>query len=100
MFRSEWFAERLDGVLVLFDRDCGSTSLTNDMDQVLAAIAAEDTLPALVIYRDSDGTYDQVLHRNGVFGGFRSLGATELGAALAIVRSRAAAESRIMGDAA
>lgn len=84
MFRAEWFSELIGDVLVLFDRDCGSMSLTNDIDRVLAEEARRrgHGLPAVVLYRDSEGRYDRIRHRNGVFGGFTPLGATSLEAAL------------------
>lgn len=84
LFRSKWFSEVIDGVLVLFDRDCGSLSLTNDMERVLAdewAVRGAG-MPAAVLYRDSTGLYDRIRHRRGVFGGVVSLGATSLQEAL------------------
>lgn len=83
LFRAEWFSERIGDVLVLFDRDCGSMSLTNDVDRVLLEEARRrGSLPGVVLYRDSTGRYDRIRHRNGVFGGFAPLGATSLDAAL------------------
>lgn len=85
LFRADFFYEIINGVLVLFDRDCGSTSLTNDMERALLAVSAElgERMPAVVIYRDSMGRYDRVRHRNGVFGRFEPIGAESLSEALA-----------------
>jgi len=87
MFRSAYFAEEIDGVLVVFDRDAGSISVTNDVERVLAAeLAQRGSLPRFVIYRDSTGQYDRIRHRNGVFGGFAPLGARSLTQALAALK--------------
>lgn len=87
LFRAAYFAEEISGVLVIFDRDCGSMSVTNDADRILPEEhRARGGLPAVVIYRDSDGRYDRLRHRNGVFGGFAPIGATSLAEALAKIR--------------
>lgn len=98
MFRAEYFAEEVDGVLVLFDRDAGSMSLTNDAERVLleewrrrSAAGVEPPLPDVVIYRDSTGRYDRLLHRRGAFGGFAPLGATSLTEAVRLAKGRDAA---------
>lgn len=93
MFRAAYFAEVFDNVLVIWDREAGSTSVTNDIEHVLRAeFEARGTLPLFAIYRDSGGTYTRVRHRRGVFGGFASLGAARtLWDALATLRSQAAA---------
>lgn len=88
LFKSDYFYEIIDGVLVLFDRDCGSISLTNDIENVLLEVARNlgNAMPGIVIYRDSEGQYDQVRHRNGVFGGFNAIAAKSLSEALARVK--------------
>lgn len=92
MFRAEWFSEVIGGVLVIFDRDCGSMSLTNDADRVLAEEARRRgaAMPATVIYRDSTGRYDRLRHRAGVFGGFSPIGATSLDEALSAIAGEVA----------
>ena len=92
MFRAEYFAEIVSGVLVIFDRDAGSMSVTNDAERVLQAEAQRlgGRLPRTVIYRDSTGRYDRIRHRNGVFGGFAPIGVESLDAAIAAVTERAA----------
>jgi Family of unknown function (DUF6011) len=76
LFRAAYFTEVIDGVLVIFDRDCGSTSVTVEFGE-------RGRLPPIVIYRDRDGCYSRLKHRNGVFGGFAKIGAVTLSAALA-----------------
>jgi hypothetical protein len=86
LFSAAYFSELVDGVLVIFDRDCGSISVTNAAADVLRSeIAMRGPLPELVIYRDSGGRYDRLLHRNGVFGGFAVLNASTLGEAIQAV---------------
>ncbi len=54
MFRASYSAKIVDGVLVIWDRDCGTTSVTNDIEHVLRAeFEARGTLPRFVIYRDT-----------------------------------------------
>jgi hypothetical protein len=93
MFRAEWFSEVVGGVLVLFDRDCGSMSLTNDAERVLAeeALRRGAAMPTTVIYRDSAGRYDRLRHRGGVFGGFSPIGAASLDEALSMIAREASA---------
>lgn len=91
LFQAQYFYELFDDVLVLFDRDCGTMSLTNDMERVLLEVSEQlgDRMPAIVIYRDSQGIYDRVMHRKGVFGGrFEPLGAKSLAEALKLVREK------------
>lgn len=89
LFQAQYFFEIFDDVLVLFDRDCGTTSLTNDMERALLEVSAKlgAKMPKSVIYRDSEGRYDRVRHRKGVWGGrFDALGATTLAEALQAVK--------------
>lgn len=84
LFRAEYFTEYLAGIFVIFDRNCGSTSVTNDIERILLNEQQQrGVLPRTVIYRDSIGRYDKVRHRNGVFGGFQTLRAASLSDALA-----------------
>lgn len=87
LFRAAYFAEEIGGALVIFDRDCGSMSVSNDADRILLAERnARGKLPAVVIYRDSEGRYDRMRHRNGVFGGFAPIGARSLAEALSRIK--------------
>jgi hypothetical protein len=65
----------IDGVLVLRDLDHGM-SVTNDAEAVVAWAL---TLPGWdrtspIVYRDTDGRYDALVHSQGRFVGFLSLG--------------------------
>lgn len=76
MFRADYTYNIEDGVLVIIDLNCGGKSVTNDMESVLADIVrAEGVIPGLIIYRDSEGIYDQTWLVNGV-AQFKSLGNT------------------------
>lgn len=90
MFEAAYFAEVVAGVLVIFDRDAGSLSVTNDVERVIEKEADRrgEKLPRLVIYRDSEGRYDQIRHRNGVYGGIAPIGAQSLDAAIHAVKQR------------
>lgn len=60
--------------LIIVDADLGGMSVTNDAENVIAAAhEAFDLTNTPVIYRDSEGMYDQILHRNGEFVGFKAL---------------------------
>lgn len=76
--RSEWtwtLAETDQGrCLIIVDLNRGAMSVTNDAEDVIAvAHEAFDLTNTPVVYRDSEGMYDQILHRNGVFTGFKAL---------------------------
>lgn len=91
LFRAKYFYELFDDVLVLFDRDCGTMSLTNDIERVLLEVSAElgERMPHIVIYRDSEGIYDRVTHRKGAFGRFLPIGAKTLEDALKSIKQEA-----------
>lgn len=62
-------------------------SLTNGMETALKEVEQKSGLPALIIYRDSEGRWDQVLVENGVVG-FRGIGVQNIDLALEILKSR------------
>ena len=64
--------------------------MTNDVERVIEQEAARlgAALPRLVIYRDSEGRYDQIRHRRGVYGGIAPIGATSLDAAISAIHER------------
>lgn len=80
------YSRELHGnVVCVIDHDNGR-SVTNDVDNVLAGIAAEvtDLRSHRVIYRDTAGIWDEiVLNEDGTFKTFRSINETQLAAALA-----------------
>lgn len=67
-------------ILIIMDEcDGTSMSVTNNVENVLLAakqMLAEQSLdlPVAVIYRDTDGRYDQIVHDDGKFLGFVLLG--------------------------
>jgi hypothetical protein len=86
LFNAAFFSEIVNGVLVVFDRDCGTLAVAHGAAAVLRSeVAARGTIPKCVIYRDSNGHYGRLLHRRGVFGGIQPLGAASLADALAAV---------------
>ena len=66
----------MDDVLVLIDKDTGGRSLTNDIDNVVRTLIKDnpDYSAKKIIYRDSMGIFDQVIHSDGQFKRFKSLG--------------------------
>lgn len=75
------------GVLAIVDADNGRRSITND-----AAVVVRELMPNLsdkrLIYRDTDGRWDEILHAAGEFVGFKHIGADSLHAALCMVGGR------------
>ena len=81
---------RIDGnVIVIIDHDDGM-SVTNDVENVLASIAADgvDIARHTVIYRDTDMVWDGISTAGGRFSGFFHIRVRDLSAALADVKSR------------
>lgn len=80
--RSDWMVGVLEGpprILAVIDTNLGGTSVTNDIEAVLAVLNDQLGLQgAHVLYRDSAGNWDAVNHANGEFVGFRLLGAATL----------------------
>ena len=77
------------GMIVLVDIGRGPTrSLTNDMEAVLQELGDAGFSPtAPIIYRDSEGVWDQVWHDNWRLRGFGPLGVrTEAAAMVAVGR--------------
>lgn len=67
-------------IICVIDED-GPRSVTNDAENVVAQVVAQyGDHP--VIYRDSDGVWDELVHRNGVFHSFHGLGYREPGPAM------------------
>ena len=64
------------GVVILYDHDDGRRSLTSAMDSVVPYLYGRGILTAkrVLIYRDSNGTFDGVAHAKGRFVGFIPLG--------------------------
>ena len=72
-------------VIAIIDHD-GGRSVTNDAQNVIHDLARQgfDLSKYRVIYRDTRGTWDQLLvDRSGHFAGFSSINGRDLSAALA-----------------
>jgi hypothetical protein len=68
----------INGVLVLRDLNVGTMTITNDAESVVrwacTSITGWNTsMP--IVYRDTDGRFDALAHRNGEFTDFVLLGA-------------------------
>ncbi|MCC7144269.1 MAG: hypothetical protein IT349_19410 [Candidatus Eisenbacteria bacterium] len=76
----------LPDVVVLEDLD-GKCSVTNDAERVVRHLANVGLKDRHLIYRDTDGVWDELLHDgSGTFKGFRLIGAELLNDALRAVR--------------
>ena len=70
-----------DGVICIVDADQGK-SVTNDAEGVVADLARRGfDLSLPVIYRDTQGIWDQIVIEKGCFAGFASLGQVSKNAA-------------------
>lgn len=68
-------------VVDLFDEKYPTKSITNDAEEIVRLIhAIHGNLP--IIYRDTDGTWDELRHRDGHFACFRSLASRDVDAAI------------------
>lgn len=85
MARASFVWELAGDVLLIFDQNLGGPSVTNDIEQVLARIAAcgVDLDKRRIIYRDSEGRWDRVATRGGQFAHFIPLDALSPQEALA-----------------
>ncbi len=65
----------VDGVICVTDEN-GPRSVTNDAEAVIADLARKgvDLASMPVVYRDTEGTWDQLVVEDGRFDGFRLLG--------------------------
>lgn len=67
--RADFTVEADGDVLIIRDLDRGGRSVTNDADHVIMDLAKRGLLRdgMRVIYRDSTGEWDEMLHRGGLF---------------------------------
>jgi hypothetical protein len=94
MIRSDFTATRVDGVIVVIDENIGGTSVTNDIENVVAYIFTNCGFgDCPLVYRDSEGRWDGVTVKDGRFVGFRYVGALDAPEAI-----RKAKELRRRGD--
>ena len=90
MVRSTFELALVRGVICIEDLalETGAMSVTNDAEQVVEALAARRLLvdalgrPRRVIYRDTEGRWDEPAVKDGRFAGFLPIGETDRAAAL------------------
>ena len=89
MFDADFEVEIVEGVVVIYDQDLGSTSVTNDVRSVLrrASKRIRGSGDRPVIYRDSTKTFDGISHEGDSFVGFYPIGETVLEAAVTRAKS-------------
>lgn len=73
--RSDYCTELAGHVICITDLNLGSRSVTNDAEGVIRDLVESgyDLARMPVIYRDSTGTWDEMVVNNGRFAGFRHL---------------------------
>lgn len=73
--RSHWTFEVRDGFVLVIDLGTGM-SVTNDAEAVILALAqlVPDFATKRVLYRDTEGTWDEIAHADGEFECFRYIG--------------------------
>jgi hypothetical protein len=78
---------REEAVCVVDMHDGTSMSVTNDAERVVEDLAGRGLLDnRRLIYKDTNGVWDEIQHKDGRFVGFKTLGATDLDAALRKIR--------------
>ena len=87
-FKAEFSYQIKGNTICIVDQCNGECkSVTNDVENVIAKIAFDgvDLCNHRVIYRDTDGIWDEIVCKNGEFKGFRSINERNLDTALAKV---------------
>ena len=80
-------------VIVVRDHNTGP-SVTNTADRVVAKLARTYGLAGKrIIYRDTDGYWDELVHDDWAFTGFRAIQKRDLDAALAVLHERRALDA-------
>lgn len=86
-YQAEFTFEVIEEVLVIFDKDNGGASVTNDVQNVLDKVQSKiGTLSNIerVIYQDSRGVFDEIrINDRGEFVGFYPVNKRSLSAAMA-----------------
>lgn len=83
--RSAWHHQVIGNVVAIYDDYSGTEmSVTNDAEQVIDAIVSLgiNLTGKRVIYRDTDGRWDEMAIRDNQFSAFRPIGEQSLEAAL------------------
>jgi hypothetical protein len=82
-----WTYHLEDGFVVVADLGTGM-SVTNDAERVVQSLAAEVPLKGKrIIYRDTEGRWDELRHQGGRFSHFHALGATSAAEAMVLARA-------------
>ncbi len=86
--RAVYSVGRSGNVVTLVDHDRGRT-VTNDADAIVWDLSRSGTLRPMdrLIYRDTDGRWDEIEHKDGIFVGFAPIGRTSLDRALERLRT-------------
>ena len=75
------------GILAIRDLNTGAMSVTNDAEAVVFYLWKNNSLEdRRLIYQDSEGAWDEILHSAGTFIGFHVLGSDSLERAMAKIR--------------
>lgn len=80
-------------VIAIIDRHNGAMSVTNDAENVVAALYQSHRNlvnwdHARIIYLDTEGIWDELRQRNGIFIGFGALRTTKMETAIHLVEGR------------
>lgn len=88
LYTVDYHHTRFCSVIALADVH-GDVSVTNDADAIVAAFASRRGIRGWqIVYRDSMGNWDELVHDGRTFKGFRALNAKTLEAALATLDAR------------
>lgn len=92
--KSDYHAEIINEVLCIYDLNKGAMSVTNDIENVIKEAlfsnpAVAEIVNLVVIYRDSEGRWDEVkVSPTGKFENFAYIGVDLLGLAIQVVKNR------------
>jgi hypothetical protein len=93
--RSAWTYTLAEGFVLVEDLDRGM-SVTNDAEAVVAALAKEAPLAGRrILYRDSEGRWDEIVHGDGPVW-FKAIGGTSAEDAIRRATDRAELEARAL----
>ena len=72
------FTFRVEGSFILVEDQNVGMSVTNDAENVIACLATKEFSLAnrRVLYRDTEGRWDELLVQDGRFAGFTAIGVT------------------------
>ncbi len=98
MAKANFTVETVPGFVFLEDLGTGMT-ITNDAEQVVRWLAETGVLDGAlrVLYRDSLGTWDELLQKDGRFAGFAPVNAPTR--ELALAAARRTGDRKVMADA-